>query len=275
MAANNERPGREKARRKDSNPYARGGRNRAVSKRRKRRRGVLLRPFAYLIMIAAMLAGISAFFKVSNITVAGNQRYTPGEIISASGIENGESLFFINTFKATGKLFSALPYIDEAKITRKLPDTIIITVEESYPLASVCVSGSYYILDKNCNILEKTDYSGSIGTIAVTGIEPILPTVGGKLELEQPDSLKLNYLTELLSLVLEDKQLYKDISEIDTSSIANFTFRYMDRFTVELGKYERLDIKLDKLDSIMQYISVGETGTILLGNDREPRFIPD
>ena len=218
--------------------------------------------------------GISVFFKVSNIIVKGNSRYSSEQIILSSEIEIGESLFFINTFKATSKLFSTLPYIDEAKINRKLPDTIVISVEEAYPLATVCVSGNYYIIDKNCSILEKTDYSGSIGTIAITGIEPILPTVGGKLELQQPDNAKINYLTELLGLILE-KELHKSISEIDATSIANITFRYMERFTVELGKHERLEQKLDKLESVLQYISQTETGKILLVNDREPRFIPD
>ncbi len=225
-------------------------------------------------MIAAMLAGVSVFFKVSNIVVEGNDRYSSEQIIFSSGIKTGESLFFINTFKATSKLFSTLPYIDEAKISRKLPDTIVISIEEAYPLASVCVSGNYYILDKSCSVLEKTDYSGSIGTIAITGLEPILPTVGGKLELRKPDGAKINYLSELLGLILENR-LYENISEIDATSIANIAFRYMDRFTVELGKHERLDYKLDKLDSVLQYISEVETGIILLVNDREPRFIPD
>lgn len=225
-------------------------------------------------MIAAMLAGISVFFKVSNIVVEGNGRYSAEQIILSSEIEIGESLLFINTFKATSKLFSTLPYIDEAKISRKLPDTIVISVEEAYPLASVSVSGFYYILDKNCSVLEKTDYSGSIGTIAIKGIEPILPTVGGKLQLNRPDNAKMNYLTELLNLIFKSG-LYKDISEIDASSIANITFRYMDRFTVQMGKHERLEYKLDKLDSVLQYVSENETGTILLVNDREPRFIPD
>ena len=84
----------------------------------------------------------------------------------------------------------------------------------------------------------------------------------------------MNYLTELLNLIFKSG-LYKDISEIDASSIANITFRYMDRFTVQMGKHERLEYKLDKLDSVLQYVSENETGTILLVNDREPRFIPD
>ncbi|NLL40074.1 MAG: FtsQ-type POTRA domain-containing protein [Clostridiales bacterium] len=259
----------------DSGHYDRGYYDgRRPAKRRRRRGGIFFRPLAYLLMIAAMLAGISVFFKVSNIIVKGNSRYSSEQIILSSEIEIGESLFFINTFKATSKLFSTLPYIDEAKINRKLPDTIVISVEEAYPLATVCVSGNYYIIDKNCSILEKTDYSGSIGTIAITGIEPILPTVGGKLELQQPDNAKINYLTELLGLILE-KELHKSISEIDATSIANITFRYMERFTVELGKHERLEQKLDKLESVLQYISQTETGKILLVNDREPRFIPD
>lgn len=243
-------------------------------RRRKRRRSVLFRLVVYIIMAAVMAAGISVFFKISRIEVTGNIRYGADEIIAASGLKEGDNLIFINAFQISNKIFGQLPYVDEATISKRLPDTVVIGIEESYPLASVAIGAGYYIIDKNCKILEKTDRSGSIGTIAVKGVEPILPKVGEKLELGREAAHKVSYLSELLSLILE-RQMQEDIGEIDMTDGGNPTFSYLDRFTIELGRQEGIDYKLDQLNEVLELLSAGETGRIILAADREPHFIPE
>jgi cell division septal protein FtsQ len=108
---------------KKSKPQGRGAdagsrMNSAARRRRRKRRSALLRPLVYLIMIAVMAAGISVFFKISHIEVKGNTRYTAEEIISASSLQQGDSLFFVNSFRITNQIFSALPYVDEATISK-------------------------------------------------------------------------------------------------------------------------------------------------------------
>ena len=249
--------------------------NRDAARRRKRKkRGIIFKPLAYLLMIAAMAIGIGVFFKISHVEVAGNTMYTSDEIIAASGIRTGDSLFFINNFQATGHIIDSLPYVDEATFSRKLPGTIVIGITESYPLASLRLGDNYYIIDKKCKILEKTDYSGSIGTIAIWGVTPILPAVGDKIAAGQDKLIEIEYLTELMTLILE-RNMQSDISEIDVTNVSNITFRYMERFTIEMGKHERLEYKLELLESVMEETGPGETGVIDLKKDREAHVIPD
>jgi cell division protein FtsQ len=218
--------------------------------------------------------GISVFFKISHIEVKGNTRYTAEEIISASSLQQGDSLFFVNSFRITNQIFSALPYVDEATISKELPDTIVIGIEESVPLACVAIGAGYYIINNKCKILEKTDRSGSIGTITVKGVEPILPTVGEKLALGQEAAHKISYLSDVLELI-EERQMQADIEEIDLSDGANLTFSYLDRFTIELGRQEGTEYKLDQLNEVLEHLSPGETGRIILATGSQPHFIPD
>jgi cell division protein FtsQ len=225
-------------------------------------------------MVAVMAAGISVFFKISHIEIKGNIRYTAGDIIAASGLKEGDNLIFINAFQISNKIFRQLPYVHEATISRRLPDTVVIGIEESYPLASVAFGAGYYIIDKNCKILEKTDRSGSIGTITVKGIEPILPKVGERLALSQEAHHKVTYLSELLTAILS-RQMQADIGDIDMTDSGNAAFSYLGRFTIELGKQEGIDYKLEQLDEVLSQLSAGETGRIILAADREPHFIPN
>ena len=104
---------------------------------RQRRSGALFKVLAVLITAIAILLAMSVFFKISRIDVAGAERYSPEEIIEASGIELGENLFFVDRFDAASRIFAELSYIDTVTVTRQLPNHILITVTESSAAAVV------------------------------------------------------------------------------------------------------------------------------------------
>ena len=71
------------------------------SSRRRRRRGLLgrlLRPLSVLLAAAAIVAALTLFFKVDKVEVSGNIRYDAGEIIAASGVEQGDNLILLNRY---------------------------------------------------------------------------------------------------------------------------------------------------------------------------------
>jgi hypothetical protein len=72
----------------------------AETNRRRRKRGGLYAPVAFLLMALAIIFGLSVFFRVSEVTVTGQVVYTADEIIAASGIELGGNLFFVDDSKA-------------------------------------------------------------------------------------------------------------------------------------------------------------------------------
>ena len=78
---------------------------------------------------------MSVFFRVAKIEVVGNSIYTAEEVVEASGIGTGDNLFFINRFSAASRIFSKLPYVDKAKVTRALPNRVTITIQESSAMA--------------------------------------------------------------------------------------------------------------------------------------------
>ena len=86
---------------------------------RRRRRGrfsFLWKLLAALIIVAAMVAAVTLFFRMDYVVVTGNERYTEQEVLDASGLETGSNLYFINKFDVKEAIFAQLPYVEEIRI---------------------------------------------------------------------------------------------------------------------------------------------------------------
>ena len=90
----------------------------------------LLKLSTIVAMVIALTFGISIFFKVDVITVAGSEKYTPWTVVEASGIREGDNLLTFSKAAACGKIISALPYVENVRIGIKLPDTVNIEIKE-------------------------------------------------------------------------------------------------------------------------------------------------
>ena len=113
-------------------------RRRKSNRRRRGSFGFLYKLLSMLVICGAIVAALTLFFRVDTIEVTGMERYTAQEIINASGVETGDNLFLLNKYSVDQDIKAALPYIEELRINRRLPDTLVIQVQEcGTPLAVV------------------------------------------------------------------------------------------------------------------------------------------
>lgn len=101
-----------------------------------------------IALIAAVVFLMSSYFDVKRIEVRGNTVNTENAIVSASGIKKGESIFFMDAHKAENKV-SKLKNVAGVTVTRDLPGTVIIDVDEAIESA--------YIADGDSEIILNTD----------------------------------------------------------------------------------------------------------------------
>jgi len=250
------------------------GRHRPAAKRRMRGRGGARPVVSFIIIIAAVVLAMSVFFKVSRITVTGNSYYTAQQVIEASGIEEGDNLFFINRFSAVSKIFAKLPYIQKATVSRGLPNRITITVTESQTLAYIPLGSDMWTIDSSCKILGKTDATGAASLIRIDGIELSKPIVGQTASTTSEDAAKLTYLADILEQI-QGRAMQDKVTYIDMSTIANPSFDFMGRFTVKLGSDENTAYKFGLLVSAVQQLKDGDYGTIDLSIDKQAHFSPN
>ena len=70
-------------------------------------------PLAFALVCAALIFVLGVFFQVKKIEINGNKFYTDDEISVASGVVEGDNLFFINRFSVASRIFAKLPYVEE------------------------------------------------------------------------------------------------------------------------------------------------------------------
>lgn len=238
---------------------------------KKKSRGALYAPIAFVVICAALIFGMSVFFRVSRIEVDGNAMYTDEEIMDAAGIEKGDNLFFINRFAAVSRIFSHLPYIEEASVTRALPNKVIITVSESSAIAYVTVDSQCWAIDRNCKLLKTVDTADAVGLIKVSGLTPINPEIGAVIAPGEADLPKVTYLAEILDQI-QERGMTGDVTGVDVSAVSNPSFDYLGRFTVKLGPDENTEYKFGMLLSAVSQLKAGDRGTIDLSIDKKVHF---
>ena len=207
-------------------------RRRKSQQRRKGRHAGLYTLLSTILILAAVAVACIVFFRVGEVTVQGNVRYTAQEIIDVAGVEKGDNLFLLRSASISRELRSRLPYIRDVSVRRILPDGVSITVTEGRAAAAVAQEGQWWLIDEDCKLLERVSATG--GAPVVTGIDPLVPAEGTYLATEGQQSYRVERLRELLG-ALAECGLLEGLDGVDLTEDYRVTFVYGGRFTVHLS----------------------------------------
>ena len=250
-------------------------------RRRNRRRrrgsmGPLLRVLSVLLTAVAVVAALTLFFKVDQVVVSGNSRYSAEEIIEVSGVEQGDNLILMDKYHIAEKLYTELPYITEVRINRKLPDVLMVEVVETQAVAAIKGGSSTWLMDSGGKLLEVVSASMAKKYITLEGLTAESPAISGKLKLGEESPISARRLLELMQALKQWGMLEKTTS-LDASDPDYMVLSYDGRFQVEMFYDADFDFKLNCLQAAVAQLEPNETGTIrmTMKDDNEVRFIPD
>ena len=97
----------------------------------------------------------SAVFGLKSIAVEGSTHYTDEEIIEASGLSVGQSIFSLKKKQAAENILRAFPYVERVMVESPSFTSIKISIVEAEPVAAVQAPGGWIILGENGKGLEK------------------------------------------------------------------------------------------------------------------------
>ena len=231
-------------------------------------------PVAVLMALFVGVFGVSVFFKVTNIEVVGVVRYSAEQVIAVTGIHVGDNLIFIDRGEAAKRICAELPYVREVlRIERAYPDTVRIILTESAPVACVMSNGAWWNVDSYGRLLgEATGKPQDL--IEIRGITPEEPVAGEKIKVADSATTRLSYMADVLK-AFEAAEVQNSVSRLDVSNVGSITFRYDEKFTVNLGNADDVQYKLQKLQEVIQELRAGDTGVIDLSISGQRSFIPD
>lgn len=241
--------------------------------RRRRKRSNPLTGIIVFLAAAGifLLLSTTVFFNTENIRVTGASNYTADEIIEASGIKAGDNLVRINTEKCGNDITAKLVYIENAKLSRSFPNTIIINVEASVPAANFITDSCVYLISRGGKILDKID-EPKAGLYNFTGTAPSSDLLPGDIY-TSADEHKDSAVFKMMELL--DEGSYELVTSVDVTDRSDIKCVYDGRITVKLGAITDMDYKLsfakeiietkigDKTEGTLTILSDGDSASFL------------
>jgi hypothetical protein len=181
------------------------------------------------------------FFKVETILVEGQTMYKNEDIAAASGIKIGDNQLRIRTKAGEAAIVRTYPYAAQAKITRSLPHTLVITVTQAEAAEAVETPSGTLLLDKNGRVLETNLPKAPEGFLRVSGFSATEGLVPGDY-LPEEEMARFEILRELTDGIRE--QELEDISLIDVRDRLDLMLLYDGRVAVLLGSPMDIEYKL-------------------------------
>lgn len=241
------------------------------SNRRRRRGGVsfLYKLLSVLLICACIIAALTLFFRVETILVTGQKRYTEEEVREATGVQNGDNLYLLNKHDIAGRVVEALPYIERTAINRKLPDTLVIQVQECGQPLAVVQDDSVWLVSPKGKIVDRTEREEGYGLIS--GCRLLAPSVGTPIALETAYTERQESLLALLG-ALEEAGMLEKADGIRLEDEDAIQLDYDGRFTVRMkygADYPRKLVSLQAaLDSGKVQDNMSGTFDMTLDNGR-------
>ncbi len=238
--------------------------DRATARKRKRRRLKLMRMAIVLtvllllgLIIALVVLHISGsiakhngtkteFLAVTAIEVTEDTRYTPEEIIEASGLFVGESLLVVNKVEAHNAILDAFPYLDYVDVSNSSFSTIHITVRETTVLGAVQLTDGWMVLGENNHALESiAEEDLPADLLRVYGADAKGQAVGETLLVERD--------IRMCRTLFAAAQTYKltDMSRIDLTEKTNVRIRWKEQIDVVLGNESNFAAQIKALTGIL------------------------
>lgn len=110
----------------------------------------------------------NVYFEARTITVRGNQRLSKQAILEHAGLRLRDNILSVNLSMVMRRLLAS-PWIADAEVERRLPDSIHVRIKERVPVAILDLNRRFY-LDENGEIFKQVEASDKVRVPLVTGL---------------------------------------------------------------------------------------------------------
>lgn len=233
------------------------------TKVKKKKIGLILIILLFIFIVFFILLTKTEIFNIKTVQIEGNQELDSEKIFMASGIALKENIFKIN-LKAVRENLLLHPYIKDAKVYRKIPDKILIKIEERSAFLAISYIGSYLYIDNEGYIINMLS-SKNDGIPSIEGLSIKEASIGKRLILNDDGinlSLLLKFANECKNIDLFDKIDVIDISD----NRVNIYLK--NRGIVAFGSLNNVEYKLSFLYEILNKLNQNNINFKLIDLDK-------
>ena len=246
---------------------------------------------AIIFVLLVLLSG-SPLFSISEIEISGVEYYNKEHIIEKSGLAIGQngfkaiwsgSVMDLLTLKcgdAERNIVETCPYVKNVKTKYKLPDKIVIEVEERSKSVIIPYQDLGLLVDEEGFVIDVIKNYQDSGLPVIKGVSFDKYSLGQRLAVDNEQYLEM--VIALISALRqsdresEDKLTYV-IDFIDISDLKSIKLFIGDEFVVYLGDGTEMYYRISALNEMYFKSSIkGERGIIdFTAGGPRPIFIPE
>lgn len=198
-----------------------------------------------LVLALFIFAAYKLIFVIDTFTAEGSGIYSESEILDSSGISLGDNLYSFDKASVSADITFRCPYIKSAKVTRALPRSVTIALEDDSEMYFANIWGEYIVLSPSLRALGTIER----GQARENGlIELVLPAVSYSVSgrtLEFVSARDERFIRRILSEV-SASELFSGgmIDKIDLSDEYAITMRSSGKYMLKFGGESDCDLKL-------------------------------
>lgn len=242
--------------------------------RRKRRlkRRLALKMFRtlFLVLVPMLIVySASIFLEIKKVQIVGNVPYSNLEMNEVLDKYLTQNLLLIKSAEIENDLRINFPYIDEIKITKNIPDEIMVEVTERTKFTVLESENKLWFIDKKGEVLELASFEDQYNYVRIFGVDIYMD------ELNIPtmsDIDKENYVNVINTM--NETEYFENVKEIRINGMYDVQVLYTDNFIVKLGTDNDLLYKISVMEQFLERLTQSDTGIIDVTTPSVARFIP-
>ncbi len=206
-----------------------------------------------LVIVALVIVGIAAgsgqssVFSIREITVVGNSRYTAEQLIEASGLQVGQSVWAVNKKAAAENIQNRCPYVESVEVASASFDVIQISVTETTAIGVMEVDGQWQVVGATGRAVEilPAAQTPPEGYLYLKGATATGEGLGGQAMDERSFTIVRTLLDAFAQYGLQD------IVEIDLTDKTNLSLSWRGQVTVALGNDSNLTHEIGVVANVL------------------------
>lgn len=200
----------------------------------------------FLILLfagCAMATVYKLMYVVRDIDVTGMERYNAEEILTASGVREGDNLYSFSSRLVENAVTLRYPYVYSLDVTRKAPSTIQLTVVEDTAVFYAEIYGETRALSSTLRVLDRItpDEIDSLSLIHLR-LPEVESAMSGRV-IDFREEKHMRQIRESLSSLLASP-LYERITSVDLRNPHSLTMVADKRFLLEFGESTDMGVKM-------------------------------
>ena len=245
------------------------------------RNRLILRLATVVAVVLAITVGVSVFFKVDTekTMVSGNEIYSAWDVLQASGIKDGTNLLTFSRAQASGKIITALPYVDQVRIGIKLPDTVNIEIVEiKVPYAIKAQDESWWLIGASGKVIEKAEDGAQSGYTKILGVQLDTPIPGREavawenaqtqtdpegntVPVTMTQARRLETALDIAEF-MELNGIFGKATSVDVNNLSDIQIMYGQQYQVKLGTDTQLSYKISCLKYVVEKMDSYQSGVL-------------